>query len=166
MTFSVRSVATPELFFGHEIQSMPAGASAFAARVSSTSRTARDFAKRKIKSRSLSDTGERSHFASASLSSDFTSAGICSKATRNPSLMPNFFGRGVPEYPGMKFALDLPAPLLLFWSVVSLARPNLKALFLGENFNGAVAAVRDKICRAIRHCILAAQFFLDRRKCV
>src|SRR6266481_7810736 len=52
-TSPVRSVATPEAFFGHEIHSMPAGASAFEAGKSSSSSPARDLTKRKIKSRSL-----------------------------------------------------------------------------------------------------------------
>src|SRR5208282_4571722 len=47
ITSSVRSVGTPELFLGHEIHSMPAGASAFAAGINSSSRTARELAKRK-----------------------------------------------------------------------------------------------------------------------
>ena len=46
MMSSVRSVETPELFFGHETQSIPAGARVFAMRTISFSICARDFVKR------------------------------------------------------------------------------------------------------------------------
>jgi hypothetical protein len=44
--------------------------------------------------------------ASASRKSAPTSAGALANHTRNPALIPNFFGSGVPEYPGMIVARD------------------------------------------------------------
>jgi len=95
-------VATPDDFFGHEIHNMPAGARASAARFMSRSNSARDFENREMKSRGAAAAFATRHFASASLSSVQTSAGMPIRATRYPSLMPNFFGSGVPEYPGME----------------------------------------------------------------
>jgi len=99
--FSLRSVTTPELFFGQAIQSIPAGARARAAAGMSSSKEARDLANRKMKSRFPLVTPRIRHFASECASSAFTSAGACIKATRNPSLIPSFLGSGVPEYPGI-----------------------------------------------------------------
>jgi hypothetical protein len=99
--FSVRSVTTPELFFGQEIHNIPAGARDFAARGRSDSSSALELAKRKMKSRFLSQRCWIRHFASGSRSSFFTSSGTRNRAARKFSWIPNFFSSGVPEYPGM-----------------------------------------------------------------
>src|SRR5208282_4011379 len=103
ITFSVRSVETPELFLGQEIHSIPAGASAFAAAGNSSSSAARDLVNRKMKSKSLFLLARdcSRHFSSAPLISTLTSSGRCRRATRKSSLMPSFFASGVPEYPAI-----------------------------------------------------------------
>jgi len=96
-SFSFISVLTPEVFFGHETQSIPAGASRFAIRpkdfFSSTCFVANTIAK----SRGSRPSGTTEHPARASFSSVFTSAGRSVNVTRNPGLIPSFLGRGVPE---------------------------------------------------------------------
>jgi hypothetical protein len=100
--FSVRSVATPELFFGQAIQSIPAGAKQFAAAATRIASPVCDFANRKTKSRSLAEGFSVRHFLNSSLSSVFTSAATSISAMRKPSFIPNFFASGVPEYPGIR----------------------------------------------------------------
>lgn len=141
-TLSVRSVVTPELFFGQQIQSIPAGASARAADNSSTLNTVSDLAKIKMKSRFPLATLCRRHFASAFRSSVFTSFGTCSNATRNSSLTPSFLASGVPEYPAisedssrsqsealLNWQLGTGYRLLL-WRVIPLPCPHLQPPFL------------------------------------
>lgn len=105
---SLRSVTTPELFFGQLTHNIPAGASAFEIRRNSFSSSAADLLNNMAKSsapawpplaESLCDSTRQS--ASASLNSARTSSGAFTKKMRKPGLMPSFFGSGVPEYPGM-----------------------------------------------------------------
>ena len=104
ITSSVRSVTTPEVFFGHAIHSIPAGASAFAAGHSSSSsplpRLGKEEDEIEIVNAGCSQTLDAA-FANSPRSSVFTSSGTCSRAMRKSSLMPNFFASGVPEYPGI-----------------------------------------------------------------
>ena len=67
----------------------------------SRSSAARDFTKRKTKSRAPRAGFAVWHFPKALRNSAITSAGTCIKAIRNPSLIPSFLARGVPEYPGI-----------------------------------------------------------------
>jgi hypothetical protein len=46
--------------------------------------------------------------ANSFASSDRTSAGARTSNTRNPGLIPNFLGSGVPEYPGIVFCGERP----------------------------------------------------------
>ncbi len=103
---SVRSVVTPDAFFGHEIHNMPAGASAFAAGNNSSSSPARDLTNRKTKSRPPSASFTFVHFPSEARSPAVTSSGTCNNATRNESLIPSFFGSGVPEYPAISIGTE------------------------------------------------------------
>src|SRR5437588_11199394 len=100
-TFSSTSVATPELFLGQLTHSIPAVASPFARRENSGESSARDLVKNITKSSGLFGTLNTSHADIASPNSVRTSAGALTRHIRNPFLIPNFFGSGVPEYPGI-----------------------------------------------------------------
>jgi hypothetical protein len=104
-TFSSTSVATPELFFGQLTHNIPAGASLFAIRENSLANSVRDFVNIIAKS-SESESFTTLHSANASRNSAHTSAGVFAILTRNPVLIPNFFGSGVPEYPGILIACE------------------------------------------------------------
>jgi hypothetical protein len=104
--FSSRSEATPELFFGQLTQNMPAGASSFVNRENSSANSARDLLKSMAKSSMSPGFVFILHPANASRNSARTSAGAFAKRTRKPGLMPNFFGSGVPEYPGILMARE------------------------------------------------------------
>src|ERR1700721_251798 len=100
--FSVTLVATPELFFGQLTQNIPAGESNFATRLNSDSNSFCVLVNVMAKSTSAASFERISHFASSDFSSFFTSGALLTRRTRKPSLIPNFFGSGVPEYPGMR----------------------------------------------------------------
>jgi hypothetical protein len=99
--FSSTSVATPELFFGQLTHSIPAVDSSLAKPENSVESSARDFVKNMRKSSGPQGSLNTSHADIASRNSRRTSAGALSREMRNPLLIPNFFGSGVPEYPGM-----------------------------------------------------------------
>jgi hypothetical protein len=173
-TFPVRSVATPDACFGHEIHNIPAGASALAQRLISRSRSTRSLQNRWMKSNGPVRSFTMRHSARASRSSDRTSLGIPISAARNPALIPSFFGSGVPEYPGIArvgrtvlsacrqylsrirpagygwrtrvSALHDQSPTLLASrSVVSLAGANFKSLLLRKDFDGAEVSVGREV---------------------
>ena len=98
--FPSKSVATPELFLGQPTHNIPAGANAFAIRENSRTNSARDLVNTITKS-SAFPCFTTTHPAKASRNSAHTSAGAFANCARNPALIPNFFGRGVPEYPGI-----------------------------------------------------------------
>jgi hypothetical protein len=98
--FSSRSLATPELFLGQLTHIIPAGASPFAIRGNCSVNSARDLVNI-IAQSSAPEFFVTVHSASASRNSSRTLAGALGNHTRNPALIPNFFGSGVPEYPGM-----------------------------------------------------------------
>src|SRR5215471_15383834 len=99
--FSSRSVVTPDDFLGHDTHNIPAGASCFAVREKCFFKSAWLLVKSIAKSSGHFGSGDTSHARSASRNSERTSAGNSMNVTRNFSLMPNFLGRGVPEYPAM-----------------------------------------------------------------
>jgi hypothetical protein len=104
-SFSVRSVATPELFFGQHAHSIPAGASVLASFGNCLDNSLRDLVNSMAKS-IVSEFFLSSFFTSqaarGSRNSFRTSAGACNKCARKPGLIPNFFESGVPEYPGIR----------------------------------------------------------------
>src|ERR1700683_3825858 len=104
--FSSKSEATPELFFGQLTHNMPDGASSFVNRENSSANSARDFVNSITKSSISPGFVFIPHSAKASRNSARTSAGAFAKRTRKPGLIPNFFGRGVPEYPGILMARE------------------------------------------------------------
>ena len=101
-TFSSRSEATPELFFGQLTHRIPAGAKSFAIGENSLANSARDLVN--IMAKSSAPSRFILHSASGACNSARTSAGAFDNQTRNPALMPNFVGSGVPEYPGILMA--------------------------------------------------------------
>jgi hypothetical protein len=103
--FSSRSLETPELFFGQLIQSIPAGFKTRASAPNCFLNSACELVKNRAKS-SEPPGLVSSHWESADRSSVRTSVGAFVRRTRNPGLMPSFFGRGVPEYPGMQLFLS------------------------------------------------------------
>ena len=54
----------------------------------------------------------------------------------------------------------------MLWSVVSLAGSNFEAAILRQDFDGAEAAIGNKICWLVGDGVLAAQLFLNGLKCV
>src|SRR6476660_9746026 len=100
--FSFRSVGTPEDFFGQLIQSIPAGASCRVMRLNSLVSAAPDFVKTMAKSREVLLSSAIWHLSKNGFNSAITSTGASVRETRYPSLIPSFFGSGVPEYPGMR----------------------------------------------------------------
>jgi hypothetical protein len=100
--FPSKSVAIPELFFGQLTHNMPAGARSLDILENSLINSARDLEKIIAKSSvSRCSCFTISHSAIASCNVARTSAGALANCTRNPALIPNFFGSGVPEYPGV-----------------------------------------------------------------
>src|SRR5215469_6697554 len=183
--FSVRSVGTPELFFGQLIQSIPAGASCLAIGLNSLARDALDLVNTMAKS--IADLPSASwQFSKYGFSSWTTSGGESTRETRRPSFMPSFFGRGVPEYPGMVafgalktlttkvtkwrenrfYSVHLRVlwglGILLRGSVPSAARAHAEILaIICQDFDRAVVAVVLQVGRAIGDGVLAAQFVLN-----
>jgi hypothetical protein len=102
--FSLRSVVTPELFLGQLTHNIPAGASSLLIRLHSFVSGAFDFVNTIAKSSGVFLLSVVSHPASSVFNSAHTSGGGSVRHTRNPGLIPNFFGSGVPEYPGMQLA--------------------------------------------------------------
>jgi hypothetical protein len=103
--FSSRSVVTPELFFGQLTHNIPAGASTFASRENSFVNSACDLVNTITKS-SESPCLTMLHSDNAGDNSARTSAGAFANCARNPALIPNFFGSGVPEYPGIQLPVS------------------------------------------------------------
>src|ERR1700729_1401583 len=103
--FSSRSVVTPELFFGQLTHNIPAGASAFASRENSFVNSRCDLVNSITKS-SASPCLTMLHSDNAWDNSARTSAGAFANCARNPALIPNFFGSGVPEYPGIQLPVS------------------------------------------------------------
>src|SRR5579863_10314326 len=103
-TLSSRSVLTPEDFFGQLTHNIPAGANFLAKGGKRFSSSARLRTKIMAKSNGPSLLFATEQSDRAVFNSLCTSAGKSEKATRNPGLIPSFFGKGVPEYPGMKVA--------------------------------------------------------------
>jgi len=96
--FSSRSVATPELFLGQPTQSIPAGTSSLLMRLNSRASADSDFVKIIAKSSGVFPRPTILQPASSALKSALTSGGASTRHTRNPALIPSFFGSGVPEY--------------------------------------------------------------------
>src|SRR5206468_6646630 len=90
-----------ELFLGQLTHSIPEGASSLVVRWNSFARAVFDFVNTIAKSIAVLPSLTISQAASSVLNSARTSAGTSANDTRNPALMPNFFGSGVSEYPGM-----------------------------------------------------------------
>src|ERR1035438_6583987 len=112
--FSSTSVATPELLLGQLTHSIPGGASNLQIRLKSFVSCTFDFVKTMAKSSPAFPSLTVSHPASAVLNSASTSGGASTRQTRAPGLIPNFFGSGVPEYPGMLLVV-LERRFLLLW---------------------------------------------------
>ena len=96
-TSSVRSLATPELFFGHEIQSIPAGVSfsAFFKNVRSNSRFV--VTNSHTKSNGLRPREFTVTLGGNSNSRSIKPAGALIKSRLQPSLIPSFLASGVAE---------------------------------------------------------------------
>src|SRR5579872_1225497 len=83
--------------------------------------------------------------------------------------MPSFFGRGVPEYPGIRLATYIRGgtgrcrrPGINGRSVVSAARAHLEILtVIGNDLDRAVVAVGLEVARLVRDRVLAAEFVLN-----
>jgi hypothetical protein len=103
--FSLRSVEMPEVFLGQLIQSTPAGARFLPIRGNSFFREAADFVKSMAKSSGVLGSPGSAHLSRDGFSSATTSEGASIRRTWKPSLMPSFFGSGVPEYPDILTSL-------------------------------------------------------------
>jgi hypothetical protein len=99
--FSVRSLATPEVFFGQEIQSMPLDASLSRSPGNRFVRSALFRTKRIPKSRAPRDAGVTPSGNLPSVSRK--SAGGFTNCVRAPGFIPSLATSGVPEYPTVLF---------------------------------------------------------------
>src|SRR6185503_10867307 len=98
---STRSVATPELFFGHAIQSIPFAVSLAASFAKSRANACSVETNKRIMSSDFVVRFTNSTLSGSPSNSDSKSCGALTSAIRDPSLIPSFFAKGVPEYPAM-----------------------------------------------------------------
>ena len=98
---NVRSVATPELFFGHAIQIIPFDTSFLASLAKSRARVRSEVTNKRMMSMELLIRFTRPTLSGSSPKVALKSSGAFTNATRDPSLIPSFFANGVEEYPAM-----------------------------------------------------------------
>src|SRR5688572_30093083 len=96
-----RSVATPELFLGHATQIIPLLPSFFASFSKSRSSERSVSTNRRTISSGFVTRVTISALEGSAPNSRTKSFGGLINAMREPSLIPSFFGNGVPEYPDM-----------------------------------------------------------------
>ena len=98
---SLRSEATPEVFFGQQIQSMPVGRN-FAAYIENVRSNSRSL----VTNSNTRSIGLRARVLTVTFAGSSNSwssaAGAFTKRRLKPSLIPSFLASGVPEYPAIK----------------------------------------------------------------